>query len=55
MYEMGGLVYEMWVIGNCVAGLMLYRFLVIDDRVVVHLIEAGAEEVRVLIGKVDEL
>ena len=34
---------------------MLYCFLVIDDGVVVHLIEAVAEEVRVLIGKVDEL
>ena len=34
---------------------MLYCFLVIDNRVVVHLIKAIAEEVCVLIGKVDEL
>ena len=34
---------------------MLYCFLVIDDRVVIHLIQAVAEEVRVLIGEVDEL
>ena len=55
MYEMGRLVYEMQVIGICVGVLMLYCFLVIDDRVIIHLVEAGAEEVCVLIGKVNEL
>ncbi len=35
--------------------ILVYRSLVIDDRVVIHLIEAGAEEVRVLVGEVDEL
>ena len=26
------------------------RFLVVDDGIVVHLVEAGAEEIRVLVG-----